>query len=149
MRARVWSMMVTAVVLWSAWTGSAALAPRVDWPQFRFDSNHTGYQPFETVLNPLNVPTLQLDWQAQLGQAVNYSSPAVVNGVVYIGSSDGTLWAFPAGGCGQGLCTTPLWKSTNLAQIMDSPTVANGIVYVGSQTAVDSNDGKLNAFDAH
>jgi outer membrane protein assembly factor BamB len=118
----------------------------VDWPQFRFDQLRTGYQPLEITLNAGNVPRLVLKWQAQLGQLVDYSSPAVVGGVAYIGSSDGTLWAFPAGGCGQQLCTQPLWRSTYLAQIIDSPAVANGFVYVGSQTDFDSNDGKLDVF---
>jgi outer membrane protein assembly factor BamB len=128
----------------------ASAGPRADvnWPQFRFDSNRTGFNRFETVLNRTNVPTLQLAWQAQLGMLVDFSSPAVVNGVVYIGSSDGRLWAYPSAGCGQSLCTTPLWTSTSLAQIIDSPTVANGVVYVGSQTSPSSNDGKLNAFSA-
>jgi outer membrane protein assembly factor BamB len=127
---------------------AAAGTGSVNWPQFRFNQAHTGFNPFETTLNPSNVPNLQVAFQARLGKLVNYSSPAVVDGVVYIGSSDGRLWAYPADGCGQSLCTTPLWSSTSLAQIMDSPTVANGIVYIGSQTSPTSNDGKLNAFDA-
>jgi outer membrane protein assembly factor BamB len=127
---------------------TAAPAADVNWPQFRFNQNHTGVNPFETVLNAQNVPTLQIAWQAQLGQLVDFSSPAVVDGVVYVGSSDGRLWAYPSAGCGQSLCTTPLWSSTSLAQIIDSPTVANGVVYVGSQTSPTSNDGKLNAFAA-
>jgi outer membrane protein assembly factor BamB len=120
----------------------------IDWPQFRFNDKRTGVNRFETQLNRTNVPFLSLEWQAQLGSLVTFSSPAVVGGVVYIGSSDGRLWAFPADGCGQSLCTTPLWRSTNLFQILDSPIVANGIVYVGSQTSFTSNDGKLNAFSA-
>ena len=120
-----------------------------DWRQFRLDQAHTGFNRFEHVLNVANVPSLGNTWQAQLGDIVFSSSPAVVGGVVYIGSIDGTLWAYPADGCGADLCETPLWQSTNLAQIIDSPTVADGIVYVGSQTSFDSNDGLLNAFAAN
>jgi outer membrane protein assembly factor BamB len=127
---------------------SARIAGTVDWPQYRFDDNHTGFNPFETTISRQNVRNLQLDWEAQLGDIVLASSPAVVGDTVYIGSSDGVLWAYPASGCGQFLCTNPLWKSTSLAQIVDSPTVAGGIVYVGSQTSPNNNDGKLNAFDA-
>jgi outer membrane protein assembly factor BamB len=112
---------------------AAAPARSTDWPQFRFDDSHTGVNPFEKTLTRRNVPSLDLAWQAQLGDIVDFSSPAVVGGVVYVGTTDGVLWAYPADGCGQSLCTTPLWQSTNLAQIVDSPTVANGVVYVGSQ----------------
>src|SRR2546427_11429612 len=80
----------------------------VNWPQFRFDRNHTGLKPSETVLDRLSVPLLTQAWQAQLGKLVDFSSPAVVDGVVYLGSSDGRLWAYPAPGCGSSLCTTPL-----------------------------------------
>jgi outer membrane protein assembly factor BamB len=120
----------------------------LDWPQFRFDDAHTGVNPFETTITRSNAPFLSLAWQAQLGNIVFSSSPTVVNGVVYIGSTDGTLWAYPGGGCGQDFCDTPLWRSTNLAQIVDTPTVADGNVYVGSQTSFDSAAGKLNVFDA-
>jgi outer membrane protein assembly factor BamB len=130
-------------------SAKASFIVRTDWTRFRFDQNHTGVQPFENVLNTSNVPRLQLAWQAQLGELVEYSSPAVVKGVVYIGSSDGRLWAYPANGCGRYICTAPLWTSTNLAQIVDAPTVANGLVYVGSQTSDPSNDGKLDVFKAN
>src|SRR5215218_1621146 len=127
---------------------AAAQEAPINWPQFRFDRLHTGFQPFETTLNASNVPRLQLAWQAQLGALVTYSSPAVVNGVAYIGSSDGRLWAYRASGCGQQICTSPLWTSTNLGQVIDSPTVANGLVYVGSQTSPFSAAGKLDVFRA-
>ena len=120
----------------------------LNWTQFRFDDGHTGFNSFEHVLTRQNVPMLQVAWQAQLGGLVDFSSPAVVDGVAYIGSSDGRLWAYPADGCGQSLCTTPLWSSVGLGQIIDSPTVSNGTVYVGSQTSNNSNNGKLDAFSA-
>ena len=123
-------------------------AQPIDWPQFRFDDAHSGFNPFEQTLTPANVPRLQQTWAAQLGALVDFSSPAVVGGIAYIGSDDGRLWAYPATGCGRALCTQPLWVSTSLAQIIDSPTVVNGIVYIGSQTSPSSNDGRLNAFTA-
>ena len=118
------------------------------WRQFRFDAGHTGFNPVENILDVGNVKRLELAFQDRLGKLVLSSSPAVVNGVAYIASSDGVLWAFPADGCNDTQCTKPLWKSTSLGQSRSSPTVANGIVYVGSQTSFDSNDGKLNAFAA-
>jgi outer membrane protein assembly factor BamB len=121
----------------------------IDWPHFRFDKLQTGYQPFETALTKQTIKTASLLWQADLpGELVFLSSPAVVNGIVYIGDVDGTLYAYAAEGCGDQLCTVPLWQSSYLAEIVDSPTVANGIVYVGSQTSFDDGHGKLNAFDA-
>jgi outer membrane protein assembly factor BamB len=120
----------------------------VNWPQYRFDDAHTGVNPFEKTLSKKNVKFLQLAWQDQLGDLVDFSSPAVVDGVAYIGSTDGRLWAYAADGCGQSLCTNPLWSSTSLAQIIDSPTVANGMVYIGSQTSPSSAAGKLDVFSA-
>jgi len=125
------------------------LSGAVNWPEFRFNDARTGVNPHERVLTRRNVPHMQLLWQAQLGSLVDYSSPAVVNGTVYIASTDGRLWAYSADGCGQDLCTQPLWSSESLAQIVDSPTVANGFVYVGSQTSPSSAAGKLDVFSAN
>ena len=105
-----------------------ALAADIDWSQFRFNQKHTGLNPFETILTKSNIKFAGLEWEAQLGDLVDFSSPAVVDGVVYIGSSDGRLWAYPRNGCGLSFCNKPLWVSTGLAQIIDSPTVANGMV---------------------
>jgi len=121
----------------------------VNWRHFRFDPKHTGNQSLEQTLSQQNVGAAGLLWQADLGgELVNLSSPAVVDGIVYIGESDGALSAYPAKGCGSDFCDVPLWRSTNLASIIDSPAVANGIVYVGSQTNFNDAHGKLNAFTA-
>ncbi len=73
------------------------------------------------------------------------SSPAVVDGVVYVGTTGGTLEAFDATGTtdcsGSPKLCTPLWTAATGGSILSSPTVANDIVYVGS------TDGHLYAFD--
>lgn len=123
-----------------------------DWPQYRFNSEHTAYNPAEKVIGLDNVAGLQLAWQAPLSSGelggVNNQTPSVANGVVYIGTRDGEFFAFPADGCGNSVCQKPLWRSVNLASGTTTAAVANGIVYVGSQTSFNSNNGKLNAFAA-
>jgi outer membrane protein assembly factor BamB len=76
------------------------------------------------------------------------SSAAVANGVLYVGSDDGNLYAFDTRGkqdcsAGSPVTCTPLWKATTGGPIWSSPAVAGGIAYVG-----DSGDGQLYAFDA-
>jgi len=69
-------------------------------------------------------------WTATTGATI-FSSPAVANGVVYIGSYDRKLYAFKATGCGQPTCS-PLWTTTTASMIISSLAVADGVVYVGS-----------------
>jgi hypothetical protein len=108
--------------------------------QFGFDAQHSGFNPYETKLSPATVATLVQAWTDPTGKAI-FSSPAVANGVVYVGSEDDKLYAFKAAGCGQSACL-PLWTATTGKAIFSSPAVANGVVYVGS------SDGKLYAFKA-
>lgn len=65
------------------------------WPQFRHDATHTGYN-LEWGLTPSNVGALGVAWTATTGSSVD-SSPAVANGVVYVGSRDGKLYAYRLG----------------------------------------------------
>ena len=66
------------------------------------------------------------------------SSPAVANGVVYVGAFDSMLYAFSATGTtdcsGTPKTCTPLWAgTTDTLDYNDwSPVVANGVVYLGS-----------------
>jgi outer membrane protein assembly factor BamB len=145
--ARPGSRSINAVGQTSGLTGQASFLVRASWRQFGFDDDHTRVNPYENVLNPRSVRRMRLHWQAQLGSPVYGSSPAVVDGVAYIGSSEGSLWAVDANGCGVDLCTTPLWRGDLGAQTLSSPTVANGFVYIGSQTSFTDNDGKLDVFD--
>jgi outer membrane protein assembly factor BamB len=110
-----------------------------DWPQFRQGAAHTGYNPTETAISSSNVADLRLAWTGPTGDAI-YSAPAVADGVVYVGSENGTLYAFAVGCNTAGRTCTPLWTATTGNAIDSSPAVADGVVYVGSA------DGRLYAF---
>jgi outer membrane protein assembly factor BamB len=90
-------------------------------------------------------------WTARTPTPSYLSSPAVVNGVIYVGASDsnfsaGHVYAFSALGTtncsGTPKTCEPLWASSNVGPIVSSPAVANGVVYVGSM------DKNLYAFSA-
>ena len=105
---------------------------------FGFDPAHTRWNPHEKVLSKATVRHLKPRWSYATDNAI-YSSPAVANGMIYIGSEDHKLYAFNAS------CHSdcqPLWSYTTGGIIYSSPAVANGLVYVGSY------DHKLYAFDA-
>jgi len=72
-------------------------------------------------------------WSYQTGNWVG-SSPAVANGIVYVGSLDGNVYALNAS------TGAKLWSYTTGNAVESSPAVANGMVYVGS------DDGKVYAF---
>ena len=110
----------------------------IDWPQFRFDFCHTGFNPYEFVLSPTTVGNLVLDWKYTTGSSILFSSPAVANDVVYVGVQypDGNLYSFNAS------TGALLWKYKSGNEIVSSPAVANSVVYVGSD---DNNLYALNA----
>jgi len=78
------------------------------------------------VLYALNADTGKTIWSASVASGIT-SSPAVANGVVYVGTDDGTLYAFNAKTGAQ------LAAVAGVAG-QSSPTVANGVVY--SETTV-------------
>ena len=57
-----------------------------------------------------------------------HSSPAVANGIVYVGNIDGKLYALYANN------GTQFWNRTTTAgqEVYSSPAVVNDVVYVGS-----------------
>jgi outer membrane protein assembly factor BamB len=90
-------------------------------------------------------------WTGATGYVIEFSSPAVANGVVYIGSADGNLYAFSAAGTtncsGTPKTCKSLWTAAAGRSVVSSPAVANGVVYVGS-TNGGPPDNKLYAFSA-
>ena len=126
---------ITAVGRSSGLTAHAAFTVRTDWAQFHYGPRHSGYNPFENVLDASNVSGLGQAWTAVTGNSI-ISSPAVANGVVYVGSWDYNLHAFNAS------TGAELWTAATGGGIESSPAVANGVVYVGS------GDNNLYAFNA-
>jgi len=104
------------------------LAAPTDWPMFHHDLLHTGYS---TSPAPTTNQTL---WSYKTGGGVG--SPAVVYGIVYVGSSDGNVYALNA-------TTGALaWKYKTGGGVDSSPAASGGVVYVGSE---DDNVYALNA----
>ncbi len=127
-------------------TGASARATftvRTDWTQFHFTPSLAGLNPYENVLKPSNVPQLNRAWVGTgMGGVVDFSSPAVVNGIAYVGDSFlGRLWTFNAAGCGGDECL-PLWsgRTAGTHGIFSSPAVADGVVYIGIGTFLEAFD---------
>jgi len=68
----------------------------------------------------------KLRWRYQTGYSVQ-SSPAVVNGVVYVGSDSDSVYALNAS---NGILR---WQYRTGGYVFSSPAVVNGVVYVGSE----------------
>lgn len=113
---------IAAVTVLAAGSASAS-----DWPQFHNGPGRTGANLTETLIGPKNVGTLVDKWHVSSGVSVEgmNSSPAVANGVVYVGSDDHKLYAVSTGG-------TVLWSRATKDKVRSSPAVAGGVVFVGS-----------------
>ncbi len=85
------------------------------------------------TLEGLSFP-LALQWTSETGDAI-VSSPAVVGGVVFVGSYDNYLYALDAESGGL------LWRFETGGAVVSSPAVYEGRVYVGS------HDGIVYTFD--
>jgi len=118
---------------------ATVVAATGDWPQFRESQTHEAHNTNEHILSDINAPALGRAWSGATAGAVN-SSPAVANGVVYVGSADGKLYAFAVGcATGGGTCA-PIWTAATGGAIDSSPSTSGNHVFVGSA------DGKLYAF---
>src|SRR5262249_55003440 len=87
---------ITAVQRHSGRSAQARFLVNTNWAQFRYSATHTGFNPYENVLSLANVAGLELDWSFTTRISVLNSSPAVANGLVYIGSTGGTVYALNA-----------------------------------------------------
>ena len=96
---------------------------RTNWREFGFGPAGGRFNPHENTLSVSNVPGLQMLWSFTTGSGER-SSPAVANGVVYVGSGDHNVYALNAN-------TGALLWSFATGRYGSSPAVADGAVYVG------------------
>jgi len=120
-----------AVSNWTTKFAMVAGEPGVnDWTMFRHDLTHSGYS---TSAAP---NANQTQWSSTVGDGIDYSSPAVAEGRVYVGSLDDKVYCFNAS------TGAFIWSYTTGDNVRSSPAVADGKVYVGSE---DNNVYCLNA----
>ena len=117
-----------------AWSQQSDDKDHNNWSEFH-RTNMTRWNPYEKVLNVHDVGNLLVKWSSTTGASID-SSPAVMKGVVYIGSNDGKVYALNA------KTGAELWSFTTGGYAIPSPAVANGVVYAGSY---DYNVYALNA----
>jgi eukaryotic-like serine/threonine-protein kinase len=113
-----------------------AFLVETNWAEFGFTPENQRVNPYENVLSPSTVGSIDLLWSYPTGGSVQ-SSPAVADGVVYVGSNDNNVYALNV------TTGATSWKPfTTGAPVQSSPAVADGTVYIGS------NDGNVYALRA-
>lgn len=112
-----------------------AQADSADVPMSGGNPARTGEMPGP---GPDDANGVEAIWRFPTGDAI-VSSPAVVDGMVYVGSDDGNLYALHAEN------GTERWWFPTGSGIYSSPAVVDGVVYVGSFDdnvyAVDAESG--------
>jgi len=85
------SVVIILIIVLFAGAGTISAAAQTDTMQFRYNATHTGdYSAVAGSVQPNN----QLKWNyTTVTGAWFYSSPAVANGVVYVGSDDYNVYA--------------------------------------------------------
>ena len=111
-----------------------AQSSTVEWSTtFRGNYERTGTYTSQT---PLNNQTL---WFFSTKNSVEYTSPAVVNGVVYIASHDRYVYALDAA------TGRMIWSFQTGHSVEASPTVVDNVVYIASKVqnvyAIDAATG--------
>lgn len=109
---------------------------RTNWSEFHRE-NMRRWNPYENVLSVKTVPNLELKWSYTATDLMH--SPALANGVVYVGSNDHNVYALKAG------TGALLWSHATGGAVGATPAVANGIVYISSDKmyALKANTGAL------
>jgi outer membrane protein assembly factor BamB len=125
-------VLVSSVVLFSSVNvAGASVISSYDWTTFKGNAQRNGYTDSPAPNSN------QTYWKFQTGGAIK-SSPVVSEGIVFVTSTDGYLYAVNATN------GTKLWEFW-VGQDVNSPTVAHGKVFVTSESgnmfAVDMHSG--------
>ena len=157
---------VTATGEASGREADARFLVRTNWRQFRGGTDHLGFNRYENVLTPSTVGGLVKKWSVTAPYTPAYetqSSPAVVAGRVYVGGTDGYVYAFNAVNgslvwkiaTDSGVQTSPVPAGGNfpapnaIRGIHASPAVVGGVVYIptggpnGSLYALKASTGEV------
>ena len=115
---------------------SVAGSASQDWPMYRHDSGHTGHS---AVTGPATKNVL---WNfSTSGNPVN-SSPAVVDGKLYVGSENGNIYCLDAQTGRQ------IWLNFKIDSATGSPAISNGFLYISDAKdlfyCLDAQTGKIN-----
>jgi len=112
------------------------------WTQFQADATNSGrstatgprsgatawaFDPYSGDVGPSDTPTATDVTPQQLPQVV--ASPAVADGSVYVGSTNGSIYALDR------VTGEQEWSVETDGPVMSSPTVVDDTVYVGSHDA--------------
>jgi outer membrane protein assembly factor BamB len=104
------------------------------WQMFMQNPCHTG------VYDLTSLPTGKMHWTFPAEGPID-SSPAVVHGVVYVGSDDGNVYAVDERN------GSMLWHTRLGDKVKSSPAVVDGVLYVGCEDknlyALDARSGKM------
>jgi outer membrane protein assembly factor BamB len=128
---------------------SGAVTNSGNWSTYMHDATRSAHNADESLLSVADAPALAKAWSFPTGDAIA-ASASIVDGVAYVGSWDGNMYAINAQTGAQ------KWK-TFLGQtdpdcagptgITSSATVLNGVVYVGGGDtewyALDATNGAI------
>lgn len=120
----------------NTWAAPVSQTPAAtnDWPMFRADAAGTATVPVALA------PKMKESWRRHLPGG-DLTAPICVNGRIFAGTADGTVWALDASN------GDILWRFTSNAAILHSPAYWNGRILFGSCDGslycLDASNGKL------